>query len=446
MNLRTLLSWGMAAMLFAGCSGGTGSSTPSTNNAVPQTPASLATLSFKIDVNNINTQLSSRRSAQYIGAGVDQIGYSIVPDLLGNGNDATAPSYNGTMALSACQNLGGGSYKCTVNVEANTDYNVGLTTYATIAMVETIVGYSSPSTTLPTVVSPVAPTPYLVTFGTDTPGAQVAISLQMVPKLNLPLLSEGATTKFYLDGTTTQTVTLSTNETDLSGNKITTNSGPVIDYPTLTLDYDTAPPAKTAAMNTATALSADNVTANVTSENTPPAGATGYSGNITLTDNPATVGATSIFLFLSDGITTSTEIEIPFISFSSLATTLTAQGLGAANNLTAITQENTTQAAGGGLDTQFSATTDCPAADATITGPGSLTITAAPTLVSTSAHTATSVNATFTITPLAIGSGLMTPGTCHLYVAAAGDANLIDTFTILLPAALQSTIDSHARR
>jgi len=449
MNLRTLLSWGMAAMLFAGCSGGTGSSTPSTNNAVPQAPANnLSTLSFKVDVHNINSQLTSRRGAQYIGAGVDQIGYSIIPQALGNGNDATAPHYNGTMALSACTNNGGGSYTCTVNVEANTDYNVGLTTYATIAATETIVGYSYPAAALAPQLSPLAPMPFLVAFTVDTPGAQVAITLQMVPILNLPLLSEGATTVFYLDGTATQTIALSTNETDVSGNKITTSKGPVIDYPTLTLYYDNTPPTKTAAANTATALSTDNVTTSASSVAIPPAIAGGYSGNITLTDTNASVGASSIFLYIGDGTTFSTEIEIPFISFSSTSSTLTALGLGASNDLFATTTENTTQAGGGGLDTTFKATTDC-GGHATINGPGPVTIGPGPTSVSTGVASTTSRGAQFTITPNDIGSApppaLTTQGTCHLVVAAGNDANLTDTFTILLPAALGTTITSTNR-
>lgn len=444
MNLRTLLSWGMAAMLFAGCSGGTGSSTPSTNNAVPHTPASTSTLSFKIDVSHINQQLQSRRGAQYIGAGVDQIGYNIVPQALGNGNDATAPTYTAVIPLSACTNNSGGSYTCTVNVEANTDYNVGLTTYATISAVETIVGYSNDAAAVGPIGSPVAPVPVLVPYTATTPGAQVPVTLQMVPILNLPLLSVGATTVFYLDGNV-QNILLSTNETDKSGNKITTSSGPVIDYPTLTAYVDTAPPAKTAAPGTVAALVGYNATLSATTVAVAPAVPGGYSGNLTLQSSGVAGGTPgSIFLFIGDGITTSTEIEVPFISFSSLASTLTATGLGAANNLTATTTENTTQAAGGGLDTTFSATTDC-GAHATIVGPGATTITAA-TSVSTSVATATSRNALFTITPNDIGDTIpVTPGICTLTVKAGNDANLIDTFTIELPAALNSTITSRTR-
>jgi len=189
------------------------------------------------------------------------------------------------------------------------------------------------------------------------------------------------------------------------------------------------------------------VTASATSVAVPPAIAGGYSGNITLTDTNAIVGASSIFLYTSDGITTSTEIEIPFISFSSTSSTLTALGLGASNDLFATTTENTTQAGGGGLDTTFKATTDC-GGHATINGPGPVTIGPGPTSVSTGVASTTSRGAQFTITPNDIGNvapALTTQGTCHLVVAAGNDANLTDTFTILLPAALGTTITSTNR-
>lgn len=466
MNLRTLVTWSMAAMLLAGCSGGgAGSSSTPSSSLNPTTPnqtigSGNASLAIKMDMPALGTS-AALRSPKFIGASYNAVAYAILGNAGGPDYYPVIAGAGDAIALTSCP---GTPAVCTIGVEAGYNYQVSVTLYDCTTLTAPIViatsgctaeAYSDLSTDVGNTGQPAGP--YATTVpsaGNISGGTTVNVNLQMIPILQKSVFAANATNhgtaQFYADGTTSQQITLSTNEEDLLGNVLSTGGGPVEDYPTITVNLDTAAGdfAPQAFANLGTDFNvAIGTTASWTGIDTSLNGthtqagapAAPYSGNLSLGFTGVYALGGSAYLYTTDSNTAahSAEVTIPFVTIAdNVANVLNFEGTGPGYALMATVTETITT--GGTLDTAF----DWSASACDV--PTDLTIT--PASGTATANTATTAATTYTVTALNTGSNLASPGTCTLAVSSVQDPNLTDSITVNFPAAITTTITSHARK
>jgi hypothetical protein len=420
MNLRTLLGWGLAATLLAACSGGGGGGSVSPSNGAsnnaPITTGAILQVNAPIGFGG-SSVMHNGRSAQFIGAAATTIGYTFNPGSISGQftYNAVTHTFDGTAAN--CTSTYPASppvYACPVALAPGT-YNVTLT----LSDGGTPIGSS------------IATGPIMINGGQTTNAPVVVNPINAGPALAI----SGSPTQFYVDGTPGQTVSLQANELDPAGDIITTYYGTVANgfYKALTF----TPSGGQTGITTAPSNIAIN---------TPPTGQTGYVGTPeAAVYNGSGVNAQSYGLTLSDGTNTTPLISIPYVSMSNNANNpapgeLTFAGLTSTYNQT-VTVTETTTAASGGLDTNFTASTTCPVADATFSP--SVTVAPAAAAVDPTTIAASNATVTFTATPVAILAG--PPGTCTLTVSSVQDPTLSQTVTIYFPGSSNILPSSHSR-
>ena len=402
MTLRILLVWGMVASLLAGCSGGAspGASGP-LSSTVPSAFTHTGAMSLSFTVPS-SLQNSARRSAKFIGSGVNDIHFVFTP----TGLTPTSPNNAGDIPLDltssqvsvnpnysgdTCTNTGnaglGISEVCTIAQLPGT-YNVAFTLqYCTNPL-------ATPNPTGCIAVGTGVPPggPFTLTGGASTP-ASVQISPILTGNAAGPSLSVlgGGVPVFYEDGSVNVSTVLA-NELDPAGNVITTWDGPVSNWPTLSFASSTAGlPGVTLPNPIAQAPTAQNgtlVAIQYQYNGTPP--------------------AQDLILRLSDGMNTTATLDYQFVG---------------------MTLTNTTGVTGGpgsGLGAGFATPYILPAYPATSTFTFKETTTS-PTLTTALDTTFDSFTSCTTVT----GSPII--GILHPAIAGAQSASI--TFTLSTPSA-----------
>jgi hypothetical protein len=359
----------MVASLLAGCSGGasTGASGP-LSSTVPSAFTHTGAMSLSFTVPS-SLQNSARRSAKFIGAGVNDIHFVFTP----TGLTPTSPNNAGDIPLDltssqvsvnpnysgdTCTNTGnaglGISEVCTIAQLPGT-YNVAFTLqYCTNPL-------ATPNPTGCIAVGTGVPPggPFTLTGGASTP-ASVQISPILTGNAAGPSLSVlgGGVPVFYEDGSVNVSTVLA-NELDPAGNVITTWDGPVSNWPTLSFASSTAGlPGVTLPNPIAQAPTAQNgtlVAIQYQYNGTPP--------------------AQDLILRLSDGMNTTATLDYQFVGLNLTGTTNVTGGPGfgigasgtpynlPANPGTAtltFTETTTTPTLTNALDANFDSFTSCP--------------------------------------------------------------------------------------
>jgi hypothetical protein len=393
MRLTTLLGWSLAASLLAACSGGSGGVAPSGsgNAGAGNNGAMTQGLSLKIngpvDLGPTNV---SRRSPKFIGTNVNTIAYTITPGPISGTFTETSPGvFSGCTAagmptVQTCDiTLAPGTYALTVTLKENS----------------TAVGSGNAGG-------------ILVTSGNVTSQAISINPVNSTPALSIP----GSPTQFYNDGQA-QTIALTENELDPISDIITTAYGPVGNYPVLTLTDSGG--------TTGVTLPASNPITNV-----PPSAVGGYTGEV-LGYTGMAGNTTTLHVSLSDGTSTS-AVSVPYVSIANNAAgSLTFSALGAPGAQT-VTVTESTSAASGGLDSNFTSSDG-----GTCTG----LATFSPALGSDPTSVAgPSASVTYTVT----ATSASTPS-CTLNVASVNDPFLTTAITIHFPGTIGVGVGSHSR-
>jgi hypothetical protein len=339
---------------------------------------------------------SSRRSPAFIATNINQIAYTFTPGPISGSFTETSPgvfsgcSATGSPVVQTCDvTLAPGTYAVTVTL-SELGMTVGSGTQAGIVI---------------------------------TSGTVSNFAVDINPVNSVPALGLGSVGVFYNDGHA-QNISLNENELDPAGNIITTNFGPVGNYPVLTLT-------DSGGMANVT-LPASNPIMNV-----PPSGVGGYTGEM-LGYTGGGNAATSLTVTLSDG-TSPSSIVIPYISIANNASNpsagnVTFSGLGSLNTQQVTITESTSAASGSGLDTQLvgsSAVTPCGGHATFSPALG----TAGMSLAGSTGSLTYTITAVDTVLP-----------TCELDVASVHDPNLTTPITINFPGTLGVGVGSHARR
>ncbi len=323
MILRTLLVVSMAAAVLAGCSGGSSGVLTAPAAAAPQ-----SLLKVSLDTGALAAAFH-RRGAQFVGTSVNDIHYAF--------SGGTNPF--GDIALSSCAStVNGGSgitYTCTIAAPPGV---YGLT--LTLKNGATSLGSGTYANAMSVPVN---------TF-TVVAGSTLPIAIPIVPILAGPALSieNGQQTDFFVDGHL-QSIALAANELDPVGNIISTYYGPVSDWQTLTLTSSGGTAGVTFVGGNTTILA-------------PPSQP---SGNTTVIQyDGSSSNLMNLGLSISDGSNPTTSISVPYVSISTPSNTLTVTG-GSVN--TSVTESITS---GTVPDTSFVGSTNCSAANVTITSGG----------------------------------------------------------------------------
>lgn len=303
----------IALICLASCTGGsTSNAPPAAAPLAPQAAARTGTVSVSAE---LRTSQANRRTPKFIGAGVVDVAYQFYSSA-----GATAGEPSGSEAVS-CNNSNGAGTNCSIVIPSipqgtygglllslvnSTPATIGLgfavqtsdAANATTGTDSYTPTTESGGTLVSTLTGNAAKYGFSVAAAGTTTLADVFAPVNHTPAISFAQSYEASpATVFFVDGTgAVQSVTLAVNETDPSGNVITTANGPVADYPTLTPSAPDAYAFSPAAVSVAPASSAGTTIA------------VQYKGTTT----PATPSET---VNVSDG-TAATTATIPFVSLA----------------------------------------------------------------------------------------------------------------------------------
>jgi hypothetical protein len=390
---RTILGWGLAAALLAGCSGGTGGTSSSGLTTVPG-----ALVQLRIDTSKLFS--STSHTPKYLGAAINAVHYAFA--------GGSAPTGDLSLPSGTCPASGNPpTYLCSITVPA----------FAYTGLTVTLNKCTTPPAGTCTAIGNGVNGAITITSGNTT---NVTITVSPVNAHPVIAVTGGQQTQFYQDNVA-QNINLTVNEVDPAGDIIDAFYGAVTNWPNLIFSL---------ANGTAGVGAPANIMA---APNNGGAGTT-LAG---VTYDGSSANAQTLTVNVTDG-TTPASILIPFISMTESGATLNVQSLGAngcggAACTVTITESATSAAT---IDAKFSSSSNC-----------GTHVTFTPTLGTAGSGNATGATTTsgavtYTIVANDVYSGV---GTCTMTVTSQQDANLSQAVVINFPGIAGTTLTGHGR-